>query len=141
MAATRSVVGSWLMKFFEADGPPTLALATFCADGGVVTAEHPVVTPPIAPGAIFTSSGHGAWKATGPDTVDITVVGLGSYAEGVLFGTATANATITLAADGQSFSADVVWTIADPDGNPLATFPGAFQATRIVAEGLGRRAS
>ena len=133
LAATRSVVGSWLVRFFEADGPPTLALATFGGDGTVVSAEHPVVTPPIAPGVIFTSSGHGAWAATGPDTVDFTVVGLGSYAEGILFGTATGHATIALAADGQSFSGDVVWTIADPAGNPLATFPGTFRATRIVA--------
>lgn len=126
-------VGSWLLTFFEADGPPTLALATFGAEGTVVTAEHPVVTPPIATEAIFTSSGHGAWEATGPDTAVFTVVGLGSYGQGILFGTATARATITLGADGQTFSGEVVWTVADREGNPLATFPGTFQATRIVA--------
>lgn len=127
-------VGSWLVRFFEDDGPPTLGLATVGADGTVVTAEHPVVTPPIAPGPVITSSGHGAWKAIGPNTAVVTFVGLGSYAEGILFGTVTANATIMLAPDGQTFDGDVVFTVADPTGTTLETFPGRFQATRIVAE-------
>jgi hypothetical protein len=123
------------MTFFEEDGPPTRALATISADGTVITSEHPVVTPPIAAGAVFTSAGHGAWKTTAPDTAIVTFVGLGSYGHGALFGTATARSSITLGADGQSFSGDVVWTVAGPDGNVLATYPGAFNATRIVAEG------
>jgi hypothetical protein len=58
MPKRQGFVGSWRMTFFEAVGPPTLGLATFGADGTVVTAEHPVVMPPIAPGVVFTSSGH-----------------------------------------------------------------------------------
>ena|GEM_PF-3006207 len=131
----RSFVGSWRMTFFEDGGPPTLALATVGADGTVVAAEHPIVTPPIAPSAVFTSSAHGAWAPTGPDTAVFTIVGLGSYGEGILLGTATGRSSITLGEDGQSFRGDVVWTIADPAGNALATFPGTFQATRIIAEG------
>ncbi len=130
-------VGAWRMTFFEADGPPTLALATFSSDGTVVAAEHPVVTPPIATGAIFTSAGHGAWQATGPDTAVFTAVGLGSSGEGILFGTATARSSIRLGADGHTFSGEVIWTVADREGNPLATYPGTFQATRIVAEAPG----
>lgn len=130
-------VGSWRMTFFEEEGPPTLALATFGADGTVVTAEHPVVTPPVAAGVIFTSSGHGAWQPTGADTAVFTFVGLGSYGQGILFGTATARSSITLGAGGQTFSGEVVWTITDPGGSPLATYPGRFQATRIVAEAPG----
>lgn len=130
----QDLVGSWRMTFFEDEGPPTLALATFGADGTVVTAEHPVVTPPMAPGVIFTSSGHGAWQATGPDTAIFTFVGLGGDGQGNLFGTATARSSITLGADGQTFSGEVVWTIVDPGGSLLATYPGRFQAMRIVAE-------
>lgn len=133
----QGLVGSWRMTFFEDEGPPTLALATFGADGTVVTAEHPVVTPPIAPGVIFTSSGHGAWQATGPDTAIFSFVGLGGDGQGKLFGTATARSSITLGAGGQTFSGEVVWTIADPGGSPLATYPGRFQAMRIVAEAPG----
>ncbi len=127
-------IGSWLMTFFEEDGPPTLALATVGADGTVVTAEHPVVTPPIADGPVFASSGHGAWKETGPDSAIVTFVGLGSYGHGVLFGTVTARATITLGPDGETFDGKGVFTIADPAGNLLATFPGTFNANRIVPE-------
>jgi hypothetical protein len=130
----RGFVGSWMMTFLEEDGPPTVALATIGADGTVVSSEHPVVTPPVAAGAVFTSAGHGAWRATGPDTAIVTFVGLGSYGDGALFGTATARSRITLGADGQSFSGEVVWTVAGPDGHVLATYPGAFSATRIVAE-------
>ena len=128
------IVGSWKMTFFEKDGPPTLALATIGADGTVVVAEHPVVTPPIAGEAVFTSSGHGAWAASGQDAATFTVVGLGSFGRGVLFGTATARAAVKLGTDGRSFAGDVVWTIADPDGHSRAVYPGTFQATRIVPE-------
>src|SRR5688572_7230216 len=72
MAEGQGFVGSWRMTVFEPEGPPTLGLATFGADRTVVTAEHPVVTPPIAPGVVYTSSGHGAWEATGPNTAVVT---------------------------------------------------------------------
>ena len=137
MAESMGFVGSWLVTFFEEGGPPTLALATVGADGTVVASEHPVVTPPIANNVVFTSAGHGAWASTGPETAVFTLVVLGSYGEGVFFGTATGHSAIKLGADGQTFSGDVVWTLADPAGQPLATFPGTFQATRIVAEGPG----
>ncbi|HEY7032855.1 MAG TPA: hypothetical protein VH482_16040 [Thermomicrobiales bacterium] len=134
MAGGPGFVGSWRMTVFEAEGPPTLALATLGADGTAVIAEHPVVTPPFAPGVVFTSGGHGAWMASGPTTANLTYVGLGSYGEGVLFGTATARSSITLSADGQTFGGEVVWDLADPKGYPLASYQGRFQATRIVAE-------
>jgi hypothetical protein len=134
MIEGQSFVGSWRMTFFEAAGPPTLGLATFGADGTVVTAEHPVVTPPIAPEVVFTSSGHGVWQPTGPDTAIVTFVSLGSTGQGTPFGTVTARSNIRVGWDGQTFSGHVVWTIADRDGNPLANCPGTFQATRIVAE-------
>lgn len=137
LADGQGFVGSWRMTIFEAEGPPTLGLATFGADRTVVTAEHPVVTPPIAPGVVFTSSGHGAWEPTGPDTAIVTFVGLGGDGQGSLFGTLTARASITLGAAGQTFSGEVAWTIADPGGNPLATYLGSLQATRIVAEAPG----
>jgi hypothetical protein len=127
-------VGSWRITVFEPDGPPTLALATFGADGTLVTAEHPVVTPPIAPGVVFTSSGHGAWEATGQDTIVLTYVGLGSLGQGSLFGTVTIRAGATLDAGGERFSGEFIATISDPDGPALATIPGTLQATRIVAE-------
>jgi hypothetical protein len=96
------------MTLFEAVGPPSLKLATFSADGTVVTAEHPVLTPPIAPGVVFTSSGHGIWKTTGPHTIIVTFVGLGSMGQGILFGSATARSSIRIARDGRIFSGNIV---------------------------------
>jgi hypothetical protein len=123
-----------MVTIHEADGPPTRALFTFGADGTVVIAEHPVVTPPGAPGVIFTSSGHGAWQASGPNSVRATFIALGSDGQGNLFAIVTFRIEITLEAGGQTFAGEFVATIADPGGNTLATFPGALQATRIVAE-------
>jgi hypothetical protein len=76
--------------------------------------------------------------ASGPTTANLTYVGLGSYGEGVLFGTATARSSIALSADGQTFGGEVVWDLADPKGYPLASYQGRFQATRIVAEAPAR---
>ncbi|MGH2534687.1 MAG: hypothetical protein ACRDJW_20705 [Thermomicrobiales bacterium] len=129
-----SLVGSWIATVFETDGPPTRALFTFGADGAMVAAEHPVVTPPGAPGVIFTSSGHGVWEATGPETAIVTCIGLGSDGQGNLFAAVTYRASITLGSGGQTLGGEIVATIADPAGNTLATFPMTLQGTRIVAE-------
>ena len=126
-------VGSWRATIFETDGPPTQALFTLGADGTLVSAEHPIVTPPGA-GRIFTSSGHGAWMADGPGTAIITFVGLGSREEGTLFGTVTIRAAVALDAGGHTCRGQFVATLADPDEHPLATFTGTLEATRIVAE-------
>src|SRR5688500_11690840 len=115
-------VGSWRLTVYEAEGPPTLALATLGGDGTVVTAEHPVVTPLVASGPIFASGGHGAWQATGPDAAILTFVGLGSEGQGSLFGTVTIRAGITLDVDGQAVSGEFVATLADPKGTAMATF-------------------
>jgi hypothetical protein len=133
MADGLSFVGSWRVTVLEADGPPTLLLATFGAHCTVVTAEHPVVTPPIASGVVFTSAGHGSWMVTGPTTANLTFIGLGSYGDGALFGTVTARSSIALSADGQTFSGKIVWDLADPKGDPLTTYQGTLQAARIVA--------
>jgi hypothetical protein len=134
MLSGQGLVGSWRLTVFEDEGPPTLALATFGTDGTVVTAEHPVVTPPGAPGVIFTSSGHGMWKARGPDTAIFTFVGLGSNGQGQLFAVVDLRARITLGTNGQEFSGEFVATISDRSGDTLATYPGTLQALRIAAE-------
>ena len=128
-------VGSWQVTIYETDGPPTRGLCTLGADGTMVTAEHPVVTPPGAPGVIFTSSGHGAWQAAGPDRVIFTFAALGSDGAGNLFGVLTIRGDITLDQAGTEFAGDAVATIDDPTGATLAVFPMTIEGTRIVAEG------
>jgi hypothetical protein len=133
-ATGQGFVGSWRITVYEADGPPTLALAAVAADGTLVTAEHPVVTPPDTAGVVFTSAGLGVWRATAPDTAILTFVGLGCHGQGNLFGTVTVRAGVTLRADCQEFSGEFVATIAEPGGSTIATYPGTLRATRIVAE-------
>src|SRR5215211_4745475 len=86
---TEAFVGSWSVTVFETEGPPTRALFTVGAGGTLVTSEHPVVTPSGAPGAIFTSSGHGAWKASSPNEALFTYIGFGSDGSGDLFAVVT----------------------------------------------------
>jgi hypothetical protein len=134
MTAAHGFVGSWRLDVFEDQGPPTLGLATLGADGTVVTAEHPVVTPPGAPGVIFTSSGHGAWQASGPDTAILTFASLGSDGTGNLFAAVTFRAAIALGPDGQTMSGEAEATIAGREGETLAIFPLKLQGRRIVPE-------
>jgi hypothetical protein len=134
MSQPHRLVGSWQVTVVENDGPPTMMLGSFHADGTVVTAEHPVVTPPGAPGVVYTSSGHGAWKATGPSTAAWTILGLGSDGQGQLFGVVTVRAEIGLGADGRSFTGTATATISDRHGVPMATFPVKLEAIRIAAE-------
>ena len=134
MSELADAVGSWYVMVYEPDGPPTRALCTLGADGTMVTAEHPVVTPPGAPGVIFTSSGHGAWKAAGPKRVIFTFLTLGGDALGNLYGVVTFRGDCTLSQDGASFTGDVTARIEDPQGAEMATFPLTIEGTRIVAE-------
>jgi hypothetical protein len=127
-------VGSWSITVFETEGPPTRALYTMGAGGTLVTAEHPVVTPPDAPGAIFTSSGHGAWRSSGPNEASFTFIGLGSYGDGNLFAVVTFRGSLVLDAGGHTLKGEMTASIDDPQGNTMATFPMTLEGTRIVAE-------
>jgi hypothetical protein len=127
------LVGSWRMTFFEADGSPNFALCTFGGDGTLVTTEHPVVTPPMADGPIFTSSGHGAWRSTGSGSAAFIFVGFGSDGQGTLCVVMTCRGSIALAND-DAFDGEMVASIADPDGNPMADFPGTVRGARIQPE-------
>ena len=136
MAGGQGFVGSWRLTATSAEGPPELSLATIGADGTLLTSPQPVF-PSLdgGPGeAIFTSAGHGAWEATGPDTGTYTFVVLIADGQGNLLVTATVRGTVTLGADGQTISGEFTRTFADPGGNTLATEEGTIQATRIVAE-------
>jgi hypothetical protein len=129
-------IGSWSLTVFESDGPPTRELLTLGADGTLVSAEHPVVTPPGGPGAIFTSSGHGAWKASGPNEALFTYIGFGSDVSGNLFAVVTFDGSLTLGTDRHTLKGEMTARIDDPQGTTMATFPMTLEGTRIVAETL-----
>lgn len=135
-AAGSNLVGSWRVALSFADGRTIGGLATHGADGTVVGSGLPVQPSPpgAAPGVVFSSLGHGSWEATGADTANITIVHLRANAEGQFLGTLTARQSVTVSADGESFSGELVSTLADPTGAEIATFAATLQATRIVAE-------
>ena len=141
--AGQEFVGSWRLNVTEAQAPPFLALGTFGAEGTVVVSPPPVVPPsPHGPATVVhTSAGHGAWEAAGPDAAIVTFVLLAADEQGNLFATRTVRASLTLGADGQSFSGKFEATVADPGGNVMATESGVIQATRIIAEAPGTQAA
>jgi hypothetical protein len=138
MAGGQGFVGSWQLTISPVQGTPAVGLATFGAEGALVTSVLPVEPSPGAPGGVvFVSAGHGAWEATGPDTATFTFVALGANGQGIPDGTGTIRASIALGPDGQTFSGEYVATMADPAGNTVATEQGTVPAKRIVAEAPG----
>jgi hypothetical protein len=128
-------VGSWQVTVTPTQGPPVRSLGTFGADGTVVTSPPPVLPRPGAPGGvIFTSAGHGAWAAAGPDAAILTFVAQAADGQGNPFTTMTVRARLTLGAGGQTFGGEGARAFANPAGNVMATDQIAVQATRVVAE-------
>ena len=122
-------VGSWLGDVTFSEGPPSSSVGT------IVVSIPPVMPRPGAPGnVLFTSSGQGAWEATGADSAIVTVVALVADGQGNAFGATTIRASVTLDPGGQTFSGSNVVTITDVAGNTVATRQGTIQGTRIVAE-------
>ncbi|MGH2534692.1 MAG: hypothetical protein ACRDJW_20730 [Thermomicrobiales bacterium] len=136
MSRQAGFAGSWRVMAVSPDEPPELSLGTFGADGTVLTSPRPVFPPmPGGPGGvIFTSAGHGAWQATGPNTGIMTFVVLVADGQGNQLFTVTVRANGTLGAGGQTFSGDGTRTFADPAGNTVMIQPVVFEGTRIVAE-------
>ncbi len=134
MSEYAAVVGSWHITVYETDGPPTRGFCTFGADGTLVTSEHPVVTPPGAPSVIFTSAGHGAWQATGPDAVVFTFAALGSDITGNLFTVVTFRGDARVNQDAMTFTGELTATLDNPQGVEMAVFPLRIEGRRIVAQ-------
>jgi hypothetical protein len=130
------LAGSWRVVVTASTGRTFVTLSTFGTDGTAVTSTQPAqpAPPGSPPGVVFFSAAHGAWEATGPTTANFTFVHLRASSEGQPLGTTTPRVSITLGADGDTFSGEFVTTLADPAGNVVATLTGTVQATRIVAE-------
>ena len=137
------LAGSWRVAISFADGRTIVGLSTYGADGTAVSSGLPAqpAPPGAPPGVVFLSLGHGAWEATGPDAANVTVVHLRASPEGQPLGTLTARMAVTVGGDGQTYSGELVSTLADPAGNALATFSATLQATRIAAEAPGTPAA
>jgi hypothetical protein len=132
-AGAAAFVGSWRVTIYETDGPPTRGMMTIHPDGTLIAAEHPVVTPPGAPGVIFTSSGHGAWQPTGANDAAFTFMTMGSDASGNLFAVVTISGAATAGDEPDAIAGRCSARLEDRAGNHLATFPLTFTGERIRA--------
>jgi hypothetical protein len=105
---------------------------TLHADGTLVAAEHPVVTPPGAPGVIFTSSGHGSWQAIGEDAVSFAFKTLGADGTGNLFAVVTIRGAVAIDPEGNTFAGEATATIFDPSERHLGAFALTLRGERIA---------
>lgn len=119
-AASHPLVGAWILV--DASDPEAPFAASFSSDG-IYHDSDPE------------GSGLGAWEPTGPTSAALTMVIMPPTEEGG--GTITIRATIEVAADGQTFTADFSIE-ASGEGAPAGEFgPGSVTATRIAVEPMG----
>jgi len=142
--AAHPIVGSWRVNLavtgaMDQEG----ALATFAADGTVLSSVKPVSpAPPDAPfGQIFASLAHGTWTVVGPNQVAFTIVRLQTDENGNYLGTVTVPAVLDVSSDGQRLSGPFTYAVADPAGNVVASGTGTAEGTRIAVEPMATPAA
>jgi hypothetical protein len=124
--ALHPFVGTWMLDSDTADPENPIEIDVVTADGGWIGTE--------ADGAVQL----GAWEATGDLTANLTVWGLNSEEEGG--GMFIIRASVEVAADGQSFTAEYTLEVVGPDGATMGDGeygPGSATATRLSAEPMG----
>ena len=127
-SSAHAIVGTWDVNLTLAGLPPGRVLATFDGDGGTVESAN---APPALRGA-----SHGAWRRIGPNLFAMTRVFFRFNPQtGAYLGTQKVNATVRVAADGETFNAVSVSELRDPAGNVvLAGLRGTAVGTRIHVE-------
>jgi hypothetical protein len=131
-----SLVGAWRLTIAPAQGTPVPALISVHADGTLNMAFLPV-EPFLGADdrVVFLSAGHGLWRATDPNRVGFTIVGLAATERGAQAASATINGRVDLSAEGGTFNGSYEASVYDPAGTQVAAERGALQATRITLEG------
>ena len=133
-ARNQSIVGTWQVLRHGVD----------CVTGQRLNADFPTLTtfnrggtlngysvgPGDSPG--LETPEYGNWThQQGTQTYTLRDVSYGYDDTGTFAGRGEVTATITLAADGNSFTADAIVDIYDADGNLLFSFCGAWAGTRF----------
>ncbi len=120
------IVGSWLVTTTAAKQNVTFpALLTFTGDGIVLADEPP---------ALYETTGHGAWAATGKDSADFTFISLVGSESGALSATMKIVGSLTYAADADTWQGTFTYRVTDADGAEVAVDEGTMDAVRIGVE-------
>jgi hypothetical protein len=126
-AATQGhpLVGAWLLTDESDPDSPSTFLASFSSDGIYQQADPD--------GTV----GIGTWEATGPNTAAMTFIQQFQMGEEAV-ATATVRATIEVAPDGQTLTAEFTLEFAGVEGAPAGQYgPGTVTGTRISVEPMG----
>jgi hypothetical protein len=129
--ADSPLVGAWIIDTDVNDpgNPPIENI--FHADGTIIQVGNS--------GAQANGPGNaiGAWEPTGPNTAAATLVSYQEDDKGAVSKT-TVRATLEVAADGQSLTADYTLEFTGPDGTSSGQLgPGKASGTRISVEPMG----
>jgi hypothetical protein len=123
-----SIVGTWDVTLAIQGQPPGRVLATFMKDRTTIESAN---SRPALRGA-----SHGVWQRRGQRLFSVTRVFFRFHpVTGNYDGTATVNATVGVASDGETFDAVSRTVLRDPDGNVVGPeIPGTATGTRMHVE-------
>src|SRR4051812_36389635 len=100
--APNPIIGAWVLDTDTSDTADASSVIVFGADGTVVESD-------------VGAQESGVWEAMGPDQVAVTLRGYQGDDPGAV-SSVTIRATVTVAADGQSFTAPYTLEFGQPDG-------------------------
>ena len=127
----KQLEGSWVVTTTIPGDPnsPFKSLATINGDGTFVESLQPGLNPLV-------SDVHGVWTRTGKRDFATTGVYLRSDGAGNFVGTTKVLAILTLSKTLDEGSARFQADLFDPAGNPVGSFTGTSQISRIKVEQL-----
>lgn len=128
-----TIVGSWTVLD---TGNRSRNLATFVADGGLITTRAPLSPPPPIPGFrgayLAYSAGQGVWAQSADRAFAYTFVDFSYDDSGVTIASLALSGVLALDEGLQTGSGPYNYNITALDGTVASTGSGAFQFTRIV---------
>lgn len=130
---TAAIVGAWRTTVTIEGVAPFINLTTFSGDGIVLNAfPTPSPAPPGSSHKLeFFTTAVGAWKETAPGKVDLTFETLGVDENGASIGSHVISASVTVTANGSSWSGPFTLTVLDPTDKQAGMVSGSVNASRI----------
>lgn len=120
------IVGSWLVTTTAIKQNVTFpALLTFTGDGILLADEPP---------ALYETTGHGAWAATGKDSADFTFLSLVGSESGTLSAVMKVAGSLAYAAATDTWQGSFTYRVTDADGAEVMVDTGTMDAVRIGVE-------